>query len=218
MKGLLESVYESPLLTPQQKCNVYVMGGESNFLFHFDCNTGHLKWIEHNNWVLPEVKEWKEEEIIRLLDTAQDVLTLSQEHMHLEGYTQIIRKERGVGIIPKEGRVICREVLEELVLTAQKKLESTEISKKISFSAFNGGHDVWVDIGDKKLGVMSLQRHLGNIDGSQTLHVGDQFASLGANDFKARMAACTVWIASPRETVEIMDELVEYLELQQLPK
>lgn len=40
-----------------------------------------------------------------------------------------------------------------------------------------------------------------------TLHVGDQFLSAGANDFRARSVGTTAWIASPEETVELLDEL-----------
>lgn len=47
-----------------------------------------------------------------------------------------------------------------------------------------GGSDIFVDIGDKSWGVLACQRFFGGIDGSQTLHVGDQFLSAGANDFK----------------------------------
>lgn len=47
-----------------------------------------------------------------------------------------------------------------------------------------GGNDVFVDIGDKGWGVLACQKYLGGIDGSKTLHVGDQFLSVGANDFK----------------------------------
>ena len=51
-------------------------------------------------------------------------------------------------------------------------------------SALIGGSDVFVDIGDKSWGVLSCQRYLGGIEGGKTLHVGDQFLSAGANDFK----------------------------------
>ncbi len=57
-----------------------------------------------------------------------------------------------------------------------------------------------------------------------TLHIGDQFLSAGANDFKvsslpdrrdgglliaqkARAACTTAWIANPAETVQLLDEL-----------
>lgn len=38
-----------------------------------------------------------------------------------------------------------------------------------------------------------------------TLHVGDQFLSAGANDFRARSVGTTAWIASPEETVYVYD-------------
>ena len=70
-----------------------------------------------------------------------------------------------------------------------------------------GGNDIFVDIGDKSWGVLACQRYLGGIQRSQTLHIGDQFLSAGANDFKARLACTTAWIASPAETVQLLDEL-----------
>lgn len=47
-----------------------------------------------------------------------------------------------------------------------------------------GGNDVFVDIGDKSWGVRACQRYFGGIEPARTLHVGDQFLSAGANDFK----------------------------------
>lgn len=109
-----------------------------------------------------------------------------------------------------------RELPEEEPAIDDTSLISKDTSD-IKVCAFNGGLDVWVDIGDKSLGVESLQKylcrdekfdHICPIMKSESLHIGDQFASLGANDFKARLSACTVWIASPRETVAILDDLL----------
>ncbi len=52
----------------------------------------------------------------------------------------------------------------------------------------SGGHDVFVDIGDKHWGVLCIQRYFGGISGNRSLHVGDQFLSAGSNDFKVRLA------------------------------
>ena len=71
----------------------------------------------------------------------------------------------------------------------------------------SGGNDVFVDIGDKSLGVMACQRYFGGIREDRSLHVGDQFLSVGANDFKARLACTTAWIASPAETIMLLDEI-----------
>lgn len=43
---------------------------------------------------------------------------------------------------------------------------------------------IFVSIGDKSWGVMACQQYFGGIEGSKSLHVGDQFLSAGANDFK----------------------------------
>lgn len=74
--------------------------------------------------------------------------------------------------------------LEETVLVVQRILELSPAGQLLPFCAFNGGNDVFVDIGDKSWGVMSCQRYFGGIDGGKSLHVGDQFLSAGANDFK----------------------------------
>lgn len=210
LQGLLDAINASPL-TPQQKTNLLVMGGESNFLFRLG-EEGKLQWVEPEAWQLEEVSTWQEEEIQELLNSAEAILNVMLRRLDLQGFAQIIRKKRGVGLVPLPGKKLLREQLEEVVLNAQMAVQATELAKKLQFTAFNGGSDVWVDIGDKRYGVLSLQRYLGGIHGSETLHVGDQFASVGANDFKARLAACTVWIASPAETVDIIEELALYLD------
>ncbi|KAK5010676.1 IMP 5'-nucleotidase, partial [Cryomyces antarcticus] len=52
-------------------------------------------------------------------------------------------------------------------------------------------------------------RFFGGIEGGKTLHVGDQFLSAGANDFKVRLACTTAWIASPAETVDLLGEIAD---------
>lgn len=98
-----------------------------------------------------------------------------------------------VGLVPDKTR-LTRECLEEVVIATQRTTSHHPIAEKIPFCCFNGGSDVWVDVGDKSLGVSVLQRYFQNsavveddikIWGGNTLHVGDQFMSLGGNDFKA---------------------------------
>lgn len=68
------------------------------------------------------------------------------------------------------------------------KIVLTVFSSPSCFSSsfFTGGNDVFVDIGDKKLGVACCQRFFGDIQGLNTLHVGDQFLSISGNDFRVR--------------------------------
>lgn len=117
----------------------------------------------------------------------------------------LLRKERAVGIYAREkGQKLSREQLEETVLVTQRVVEMSDAGRRIPFCAFNGGNDVsrklqqlsasahvltpipqiFVDIGDKSWGVQACQRYFGGIHGSKSLHVGDQFLSAGANDFK----------------------------------
>lgn len=68
--------------------------------------------------------------------------------------------------------------------------------------AFNGGNDVWVDVGNKALGIRALQSFMGG-SAHQTLHVGDRFTRTG-NDTRAREAANSVWVSDPEETNFVM--------------
>ena len=79
----------------------------------------------------------------------------------------------------------------------------------IPFCAFNGGKDVWVDVGNKLLGVKVLQELLGCQE-HETLHFGDQFLGTG-NDIATRSACCTCWVVNPEETEVLLDELISLL-------
>ena len=204
LHGLLNSIqhnrtmFDDPVLI--------VLGGESNYLFRFDPEAKHmLRYIDRRDWLLPEMIEWTEENIQALLDVAEQALRECILNMRLSA--QILRKERAVGIIPSNepgSQRFTREQLEETVLVTQQVVEMSPVAKQLPFCAFNGqyltssthpiipgplmfhpgGNDVFVDIGDKGWGVMACQQYLGGIEGSKTLHIGDQFLSAGANDFK----------------------------------
>ncbi|KAJ4305524.1 IMP 5'-nucleotidase [Kalmusia sp. IMI 367209] len=211
--GLLDAIYASDL-PHSAKHGLVIMGGESNYCFKFDGDSpDRLKLVPKQEWLLKEMILWEEPDITALLDIAEASLQDTVKNMHMEA--TIVRKERAVGIIPKPGHKFCRETLEETVLIAQKILEMSEVGNRLPFCAFNGGNDVFVDIGDKSWGVLACQRFFGGIDGSKTLHVGDQFLSAGANDFKARLACTTAWIANPTETVQLLDEIGALEEIQQ---
>lgn len=207
LHGLLDSIASSKLTT-QQKNNIIIMGGESNYLFRFSSTAKcRLVAVPRDEWLLEEMRLWTTEAMAGLLHVAEDALQDCIRCMNLSA--QVLRKERAVGIIPMEGKKLAREQLEETVLVTQRALESSPMGRQIPFCAFNGGNDVFVDIGDKAWGVLACQRFFGGLSGAKTLHVGDQFLSAGANDFKARLACTTAWIANPEETVMLLDELDE---------
>ena len=206
------------------------MGGEANYLFEFDSSSPHLlRPVPRDQWLTPEMAAWDERAITRLLDVAEAALQDCIKTLNLPAI--LLRKDRAVGLIPDPPETrIPRESLEETVLVVQKILELSSArwqghgsataghNTNVPFCAFNGGRDVFVDIGDKSWGVNVCQRWFGGasgngeaIKGENTLHVGDQFLSAGANDFRARSVGTTAWIASPAETVDLLDELADLM-------
>ncbi|KAF4634035.1 hypothetical protein G7Y89_g4071 [Cudoniella acicularis] len=238
LHGLLEAAVASEVLTMKQKQNLIVMGGESNYLFKFSPTAPHLlERIPRQQWLLPEMTTWTESRIQLLLGRAELALSECIESLHLPAI--VLRKERAVGIIPASPTIkLPRESLEEIVLAVSKVLEASppnpppslingsattyanansNNADKIPFCVFNGGNDVFVDIGDKSWGVRCVQKYFSDQDNEcgrpiypyRTIHVGDQFlSSNGTNDFRARTVATTAWVASPAETVVLLDEIM----------
>ncbi|KAK4168596.1 IMP-specific 5-nucleotidase [Cladorrhinum sp. PSN259] len=220
LHGLLDTIANDATLSPAQRSSLIIMGGESNYLFEYDASSPHLlSPVPRSRWLTSEMLSWDERDIKEILDVAEDALRECIKSLNLPA--ELMRKDRAVGIIPSPPHVrIPRESLEETVLLVQKILEISTAAgrtKRVPFCAFNGGNDVFVDIGDKSWGVTVCQRWFGAstkagiIKGENTLHVGDQFLSAGANDFRARSVGTTAWIASPAETVELLDELAELM-------
>lgn len=210
LHGLLDAIKTSTTLTTSQKHNLIIMGGESNFLFVFDESAPHtLRYIHRRDWILDVMHSWSEPAIQSLLTIAEDAFKSCIRTLSLPA--SILRKERAVGIYPSSPtHRFTREQLEETVLVVQQVVDMSPQLREagIPFCAFNGGNDVFVDIGDKSLGVRGCQKWFGGVGPQATLHVGDQFLSGGGNDFKARLACTTAWIASPEETVGLLDEMV----------
>ena len=184
--GLLEAAKTAVIKGELENPTLVILGGESNYLFTFDPQSESLlRFIPRREWILEDMRQWTEANIQALLDVAEEALRECVANMALSA--EILRKERAVGIIPSSqpgAQKFTREQLEETVLVTQQIVEMSSAGKRLPFCAFNGGSDVFVDIGDKSWGVLACQRYLGGIEASKTLHVGDQFLSAGANDFK----------------------------------
>jgi len=60
------------------------------------------------------------------------------------------------GIINTSSKRFVYENLEEVALTVQYELKDSTVP----YCAFNGGNDVWVDIGNKALGISALQKYV----------------------------------------------------------
>lgn len=206
LAGLLLAIRHAVINNEIHHPRLVVIGGESNYLCDLDMTERCLlRYIPRREWIFDDMHTWTETNIQNLLDVAQSGLESCISNLGLAA--RVLRKDRAVGIVPTPGIRLTREQLEETVLVTQQVLEDSDIGRKLPFCAFNGGSDVFVDIGDKSWGVLACQRYLGGVEGARTLHIGDQFLSAGANDYKARLACTTAWIANPLETVDLLDEL-----------
>ena len=148
-------------------------------------------------------QEWREDDIQTFLDTAEQALQSNAKRLGLP--VQVVRKPRACGVVPT-GPVIY-ETLEEIALAMQSELAGSTLP----FCAFNGGNDVFVDVGNKSLGLQALQRYLGARP-EQVLHVGDRFTVTG-NDGTVRDCCSILWVANPDETAVFIQMLLNDLSL-----
>jgi hypothetical protein len=102
------------------------------------------------------------------------------------------------------GGKVPYELLEEIALETQARIAAAGIS--IPHCAFNGGSDVFIDVGSKALGIRALQARTG-ATASETVHIGDRFTKTG-NDYRARDVANTLWVSSPSETEFLLSLLI----------
>ena len=93
LRGLLDGVHASAVLTPAQKQSLVVMGGESSYLFQYSADSAdRLKLVPREEWLLDEMKMWQEADIVSLLDLAELALKDSLKNMRMDGI--VLRKER----------------------------------------------------------------------------------------------------------------------------
>ena len=226
LDGLLKG-FRLSKCDPKKLEQFFVLGGECNYLFQYSDHKKGLVPVPNESYWPDSMKEWAEDDV-----RIEEMLQMVQEHLKVKIYelglaekVTIIKKMRAVGVVPNINVKIEREILDgkpflvELSLSIQVLLNRTQStlqtahrSKKtkidvgpIPFCAFNGGNDVWLDIGNKLIGVKILLSWLG-ANSNETLHVGDQFLSTG-NDIATRSACCTVWVTNPEETLDVLNQL-----------
>eukprot|EP00392_Amoebophrya_sp_AT5.2_P011905 g11995.t1 len=150
-----------------------------------------------------------------LLDECEKTMRGGIDNMNMKA--QILRKQTSVGCIQsyqakkpgQENYYFRREQLDELVFRLQETLIVNKEKIDFPYCAFNGGNDVWFDIGNKREGIAGLQELL-NVHSEECLHVGDQMARTG-NDFMARFISPVCWIVNPSETKKILKHVLRKL-------
>lgn len=213
LSGLLRFFRENKL-SVEDCSRFYLFGGECNYLLNLGSDYklhpvreyGPGGWITSTSHIPDTPANWNNIAITKLLDKSQDVFEQSLKQQNMRA--RVIRKKRSVGLVPSGGDTkIPREALDETAIRAQNVLAN----ENIPFCAFNGGRDCWVDVGNKRVGVLILQHYLG-ISPSHTLHIGDQFLNTG-NDFAARDVCPCVWITSPEETTYLLKYMLRLADI-----
>jgi len=216
LSGLI-AYFKEKNLSPEDCERFYLFGGECNYLLilgrdfklHPVKETGPGGWMTSTKFLQESPANWEDSEIQALLDTSEDCMNASVEELKIRG--RVIRKKRSVGLIPKSTEHdIPREALDEVVIRTQTILKQST-STTLPFCAFNGGKDVWCDVGNKRVGVDVLSAYLG-MSSEEILHIGDQFLNTG-NDYAARDICPCVWITSPEETTYILKTILRLADI-----
>lgn len=213
LSGLL-NYFKQKKLSLKECGRFYLFGGECNYLLHLG-EDFHLHpvrekgpggWMTATKYLADSPSNWNEDELTAMLDTAYEAVKTSMEDQNIKG--RVIRKKRSIGLVPSSPSAIPREALDETVLRSQMNLSSMNQGSgpNLPFCAFNGGSDVWVDVGNKRVAVEVLSSYLG-VNPHDILHIGDQFLNTG-NDFAARAVCPCIWITSPEETTYILKTIL----------
>lgn len=234
MAGLLQ-VFRDKRLPKEVTDRFLLMGGECNYLLRVTHPEKRLEFVPDGEWKTRFMMSWDGGHVEALLDEAEKLLRDGAARLKLP--VQVIRKEHSVGVVPSAATIY--EVLEEIALSTAAQLNATAAGEALPFCAFNGGNDVFVDIGNKSLGLEALMQYLklqvpnqlatpqaGDNSSPNTaatgeqprvivLHVGDRF-TISGNDKATRDNCSILWVANPEETGFFIKLLLQDLEKQRL--
>ncbi|KAK9807006.1 hypothetical protein WJX72_010564 [[Myrmecia] bisecta] len=206
VEGLL-AAFERLRLSKEITDRFHIMGGECNYLLRVSGPNKRLQFVPDGEWKSGCMMSWGEADIQAVLSEAEAVLLETALRLRLP--VKVLRKPRAVGVVPTQPTIY--EVLEELAITVQNQLAGAPLP----FCAFNGGNDVFVDIGNKSLGLEALMDYL-KLSPSEVLHVGDRFTASG-NDSATRDCCSILWVANPEETdffIKLLLQDIRHLKAQ----
>ena len=121
-------------------------------------------------WKVEELTKYNQSEIDQLLNMAEIKAMETAKTIKLGDKLKILRKEKAVGFPSTRASLIFvglvmidptyiprSEMLNEIVFAIQDALPK---HFSVPFCAFNSGKDVWIDIGNKSLGIRVFQKFL----------------------------------------------------------
>jgi len=132
--------------------DLFVMGGQCNFLFRLDRETFRLKLIPEKEWMTSEMLDWDPIASQEMLNAAMRELQAVSAKFRLP--MRFVEKEAAVGalFIGDENDTSLQNYLDEVALEVRERLNI--LNYPVPFNCFNGGLDVFVDIGSKQHGLM----------------------------------------------------------------
>ena len=211
LQGLLRRLAQRP--EEQRDVRLFAVGGQCNYVFKFNPRSAQLEAMERRLWEPEAMGQWTAEAIRGVLDAAEAALIVTANQLGMAKDVRLVRKERAVGLLytGKYHRTTAY-FLDELALKARDAVKRVQkrAAQYLPFCTFNGGRDVFVDVGTKELGI-DLLRRLVKASRAETLHVGDQFSRTG-NDLLARKAAGTLWVDDETETCVLLKGLLESMD------
>jgi|TARA_B100000524_G_scaffold271886_1_gene150087 IMP and pyridine-specific 5'-nucleotidase len=215
LEGLLDAIKQAG--APADLCGrLFVVGGQCNYLARCVPGEAKLQMVPPSEWQLAAMSSWDEKSVVELLDLAGNELLAGAAKLHMRDKVKLVRKARAVGILylPDEVHRTTSLMLDEIAMGARAAVTRLGKTRKretrLPFCTFNGGKDVFVDIGSKDLGIAALQQ-LVDATPRDTLHIGDQFSITG-NDLLARRACGTLWVDNPEETAVLLTYMLRMLD------
>ena len=224
LAALLATMAEDSALTDEQVANFLVMGGECNYLYRAEVVRGggegttrsvRLVTVEPSAYKTEEMLAWGKH-IPVFLQHARSIMEKRLVELGVDmDNTAFKTKEFALGHISKDrSKAPPGHVLDDLALSVQYELRLLKDVVDIPFCAFNGGKDVWVDVGNKGYGIEALAKYLGGIAPAGCMHFGDQMTVTG-NDIAARRTSTTIWVDGPEDTASLLETLVSDLRAKQ---
>lgn len=183
----------------------FIMGGECNYCFTPN-SEGKLDELHDDDWKSEEIKSWTREDIDDFLAKAKQCIYETACELKVDHKYKFVLKPNAVGYVPLDFNIRGRaESCDEIALRVRREIKP----KFGQFCSFHSFGQIWVDVGNKSLGVKAFQEKF-KLKPNQAMHIGDQWREVG-NDTAARKSSTTLWIVKPKETRFFLELLLSDL-------
>ncbi|KAJ1432313.1 IMP-specific 5-nucleotidase [Ochromonadaceae sp. CCMP2298] len=238
LRGLLERFIAEDL-TQQQIENMYVFGGECNYLLQCtvemsvsrenaggipgESRTAVIRPVHFSLWQAehlsgPKPAFWPLEQVETILDVAERSMRATVSELHLR--VKVLRKERAVGVYPGGAEMAGSVPVGHGSLKIKREALDELVLRVVEELQTHEPritlpYCVFNGGTDAWLDVgnksvgVAVLQAYLKVPPANCLHVGDQFSNTG-NDIAARETCPCIWIINPRETGKVLQHVVKY--------